>query len=398
VARPDAAHRTISVLGSTGSVGQATLDVACHEEGRFSVRSLTANRNVDLLAQQAIRARAEQAVIADDTLYGALKERLAGSGVKAAAGRQAVIDAAGDKADITMAAIMGVAGLEPILAAIAGGKKVAIANKEPLVSAGSLVMEAARQSGAALLPVDSEHNAIFQVFEKANADKISRIILTASGGPFREWALERMERASPEEALAHPNWKMGQKISIDSATMFNKALEVIEAHHLFTMPPEKIDVLLHPQSIIHSMVEYEDGSVLAQMGAPDMRVPISHVLASPGRMKSPAQRLDFSALSPLSFGEVDECRFPAIKLAYESMNAGQGACVAMNAANEVAVAAFLGGRMGFMDIFRTVRAIVEAAPISVLNSLESILQSDADARRAADDYITNTITPNRKVS
>jgi 1-deoxy-D-xylulose-5-phosphate reductoisomerase len=260
------------------------------------------------------------------------------------------------------------------------------------------VLAAAAKSGATLLPVDSEHNAIFQVFEQNNRDKVARIILTASGGPFREWSMEQMKTATPAQAIAHPNWSMGAKISVDSATMMNKALEVIEAHHLFALPPEQIDVVLHPQSIVHSMVEYADGSVLAQMGASDMRVPIAHALGWPRRLKGAAQRLDFSKLSDLTFAEPDHRRFPAIKLAYDCLKEGQGACIAFNAANEVAVAAFLAGDIGFTDIFAIVRRAVEERPSETLSDLQSVLAFDAKVRHAAQTCIVDKEPTNRKVS
>ncbi len=390
--------KSITILGSTGSVGTATVDVIRSNPSEFSVYALTAHRNVSLLAQQAVEMKAQLAVIGDESLLPELKEALGSSGIKAAAGDSGVMDAASHPVGCVMAAIVGMAGLRPLMAAILSGKHVAIANKEPLVSAGALVLDAAKKSGATLLPVDSEHNAIFQVFEKDEKDKIHRIILTASGGPFRDTPLEKMEAATPEQALAHPNWSMGNKISIDSATMFNKALEVIEAHYLFSMPADKIDVLLHPQSIIHSMVEYKDGSVLAQMGAPDMRVPITHALGWPKRLDGPAQRLDFAKISGLTFGEVDDRRFPAIKLAYDALRQGQAACIAMNAANEVAVSAFLERKIGFMDIYKTVRQVVENCGNPFISGLDSVLDFDSQMRSAALRLITNTTTPDRKVS
>lgn len=390
--------RSVSILGSTGSVGSATLDVVRANKDVFEIEVLTAQKNVAALAEQAKSFDAKHAVIGDESLYCDLKEALAGTKVKASAGRAALIDAAAIPSDCTMAAIVGMAGLEPLLAAIANGNHIAIANKEPLVAAGNIVLAAAAKSGATLLPVDSEHNAIFQVFEQSNRDKIARIILTASGGPFREWSAEQMKAATPAQAVAHPNWSMGAKISVDSATMMNKALEVIEAHHLFAMRPERIDVVLHPQSIVHSMVEYADGSVLAQMGASDMRVPIAHALGWPHRLNSAAQRLDFSKLSSLTFAEPDHRRFPAIKLAYDCLKEGQGACVAFNAANEVAVAAFLAGDIGFTDIFAIVRRAVEEKGGGHISDLQSVLAFDAKVRHAAQTCIVDKEPTNRKVS
>jgi 1-deoxy-D-xylulose-5-phosphate reductoisomerase len=390
--------RSVSILGSTGSVGSATLDVVRTNKDVFEIEVLTAQKNVAALAEQAKSFNAKHAVIGDESLYTDLKDALAGTTVKASAGRAALIESAAVPADCTMAAIVGMAGLEPLLAAIANGNHIAIANKEPLVAAGNIVLAAAAKSGATLLPVDSEHNAIFQVFEQNNRDKIARIILTASGGPFREWSAEQMKAATPAQAIAHPNWSMGAKISVDSATMMNKALEVIEAHHLFALPPERIDVVLHPQSIVHSMVEYADGSVLAQMGASDMRVPIAHALGWPHRLNGAAQRLDFSKLSSLTFTEPDHRRFPAIKLAYDCLKEGQGACIAFNAANEAAVAAFLAGEIGFTDIFAIVRRAVEERPSETLSGLQSVLAFDAKVRHAAQTCIVDKEPTNRKVS
>lgn len=392
--------RSVTILGSTGSVGTSTLDVVRAEREAFCIHALTAQTNVTLLASQAKEFNANLAVIGDETLYGDLKQALAGTDVACAAGRAAVIDAAAETADYTMAAIVGMAGLEPIMAAIANGRHVAIANKEPLVAAGKQVIGAARQSGATLLPVDSEHNAIFQVFEPANRGRVRRIILTASGGPFRQWTADQMKHASADQALAHPNWTMGRKISIDSATMMNKALEVIEAHFLFDLRPEQIDVLVHPQSVIHSMVEYDDGSVLAQMGAPDMRVPIAHTLGWPARIGGNAQRLDFAKLSTLSFEAVDTCRFPAINYAYDCLRAGQAACIAFNAANEICVSAFLDGRTGFANIFDCVRRVVEQrGGDPALQTLDDILAFDRKMRIEAEQCIVNNNpSSTRKVS
>lgn len=390
--------RTLTILGSTGSVGTATLDVVRANADAFTVKALTAQKNVESLARQAIEFKAGLAVIGDESLYSDLKDALVGTGIEAAAGRNAIIESASRPVDCIMAAIVGMAGLEPILAAIANGKHVAIANKEPLVAAGAIVLAAAKKSGATLLPVDSEHNAIFQVFENQNRARIERIILTASGGPFREWTLEQMEAATPAQAIAHPNWSMGAKISVDSASMMNKALEVIEAYHLFALPPEQIDVVLHPQSIVHSMVEYADGSVLAQMGASDMRVPIAHALGWPNRLNNAAERLDFTKISALTFAEVDHRRFPAINLAYDCLRAGPAACIAFNAANEVAVESFLSGRAGFTDIFETVRRMVEEAEQGSLSDLQSVLAFDQKVRHAAARCIVEKETSKRKVS
>lgn len=379
--------KTVSILGSTGSVGRNTVDLISHHAGLYQVNVLTAYRNVTLLAEQAKALNARKAVIGDDTLYPALKELLAGTGIEIAAGRAAVIEAAGEPADWVMAAIVGMAGLEPILAAIGQGGCVAIANKEPLVAAGPLVMAAAQRSGATLLPVDSEHNAIFQVFEPENRAAIARIVLTASGGPFRDWTMAQMDSATPEQAVAHPNWSMGAKISVDSATMMNKALEVVEASYLFAMPPEQIDVLVHPQSIIHSMVEYVDGSFLAQLGAPDMRTPIANALGWPGRIATSGMRLDLAALKRLDFEKPDLERFPALGLAYDAIRAGQAACVTLNAANEVAVEAFLNRQIGFTDIVGIAQRALDEMQMIDLSGLSDILSLDHAVRMTATGYI-----------
>lgn len=389
--------RTLSLLGSTGSVGTAALDVVRANRDAFRISCLTAQKNVDLLAAQAREFCPRLVAIGDEAFYPVLKEMLSGTKIEILAGRGGVVEAAGHPADITLAAIVGMAGLAPMLEAVRHSRCVAIANKEPLVAAGAIVMAEAARCGAALLPVDSEHNAIFQVFEAANRDSIHRLILTASGGPFRSWSAEQMARATREDALKHPNWSMGAKITIDSATMMNKALEVIEAHHLFAMPPEKIDVLIHPQSIIHSMVEYADGSVLAQMGAPDMRVPIAHALGWPARLTGAAQRLDFAKIAGLTFEPVDDCRFPAINLSYRCLRDGQGACIAFNAANEAAVEAFLAKEISFMDIMDIVRGVLDSPLPAEPTSLESILDYDAQMRNRAMSLIKGAHF-NRKAS
>ena len=384
--------KRVTILGSTGSVGTSTVDLIKHNPGAYDVQALTAHSNVDLLADQAIALNAKHAVIGDDAHYAALKQRLAGTGIACAAGRNAVIDAATIPTDWTMAAIVGMAGLEPILAAIAQGQCVAIANKEPLVAAGALVMDAARKSGATLLPVDSEHNAVFQVFENENRAGIDRIILTASGGPFRTWSIEQMRAATPAQAVAHPNWAMGAKISVDSASMMNKALEVIEAHYLFAMPADQIDVLVHPQSVIHSMVEYADGSVLAQLGAPDMRTPIAYTLGWPNRIRTSGQRLDLKTLSRLDFESIDSVRFPSIPMAYECLRHGPAHCIAFNAANEVAVAAFLNGQIGFYGIMDAVKNALDHVESVDMFNLSHVLDFDCTVRKDTNIYIhSNTI-------
>lgn len=379
--------RSVSILGSTGSVGQSTVDLIKSAPDKFRVKALTAQKNADLLIAQALILHPELVAIGDDTLAQQVRKAL--PDIRVVAGRAGIIEAASVSSDWTMAAIVGCAGLEPVLAAIKNSKAVAIANKEPLVAAGHLVMQAAEQSGTKLLPVDSEHNAIFQVFETVNRTAIERIILTASGGPFRTWTAEQMAAATPEQAVAHPNWAMGAKISVDSATMMNKGLEVIEAHHLFALPAEKIDVVLHPQSVVHSMVEYSDGSVLAQLGAPDMRTPIAYTLAWPERMATTGQRLDWRSLRQLDFSLPDMTRFPALALAYDALRSGPAACIALNAANEIAVQAFLSGAIKFSAIVEVVRATLEQAESTVPQTLEDILASDLANRELAHRFIQN---------
>lgn len=390
--------RRVSILGATGSIGQSTADVIASCPDQYDVQAVTANTRAEDLAAVALRLNAKRAVITQEAHYPALKEALSGTGIECACGSEAVIGAAQMPADWIMAAIVGMAGLGPLMAAIEQGTYVAIANKEPLVAAGPQVIEAARRSGAQLLPVDSEHNAIFQVFEADNTDKIVRLVLTASGGPFRTWTLEDMATASPRQALAHPNWCMGDKISIDSATMMNKALEIIEAHYFFGMPPDRIDVLVHPQSVVHSMVEYADGSVLSQMGAADMRTPISQALAWPGRMETPGQRLDLAALRSLTFEPVDHEKFPFIRMAYEVLSIGQAACIAFNAANETAVQAYLEGHISFNDIFRTVRHIIDMLDPYAITCISDIEKMDRDTRNKAQSHITALKSSARKAS
>lgn len=379
--------KRVSILGSTGSIGQSTVDLLLSRSEKFSVQALTCRRNVTLLAEQAKKLKAKRAVVADESLYGALKDILSGSGVETAAGEEAVMEAAAMPCDWTMAAIVGMAGLEPVLQAVGQGRIVAIANKEPLVSAGPFILEAARQSGAMLLPVDSEHNAIFQVFDHDRPEGIEKIILTASGGPFLNTPIEKLAAVTPAQAVAHPNWSMGAKISVDSATMMNKALEVIEAHYLFNVLPENIDVLVHPQSIIHSMVCYRDGSVLAQMGAPDMRTPIAHALSWPDRMETTGRKLDLTKPMKFDFQPVDKKIFSAIPLAYDCLKKGLWACIAMNAANEALVQAFLDGKLGYLDIVRGVRAAVEAAQPRQFSSVQDVISYDKTVRAAADAAI-----------
>jgi 1-deoxy-D-xylulose-5-phosphate reductoisomerase len=375
--------RSVTILGATGSVGHSTLDLIAREPDRFEVVALTAHRDVAGLAELARRHRPKLAVIGDAVLHDALKTALAGTGIETGAGEGAVADAAASGADWTMAAIVGTAGLKPVMRALEGGGTVALANKEALVSAGTLMIQAAAASGATLLPVDSEHNAIFQCFDRARPESVRRIILTASGGPFRDWPLERMRTATPEEAVAHPNWSMGAKISVDSATLMNKGLELIEADRLFPVGAGAIDVVVHPQSVVHSLVEYIDGSVLAQLGAPDMRVPIAHTLAWPERMATPCQRLDLVAIGALAFEAPDRERFPALRLAREALAAGGAKPAILNAANEVAVASFLDKRLGFLDIASLVGEVLARFDPQAPASIDAVLEIDGEARRVA---------------
>ncbi|MFD1950555.1 1-deoxy-D-xylulose-5-phosphate reductoisomerase [Sphingomonas arantia] len=379
--------RTITVLGATGSVGSSTLDLIERTPDAFQVKALTAHRDVAGLAAAAIRTNAELAVIADPDQEPALATALAGTGIAHAAGADAVRDAAGLGADWTMAAIVGCAGLVPVMAAIEAGKTVALANKEALVSAGDLMIRATTRTGATLLPVDSEHNAIFQCLAGSRIERVRRILLTASGGPFRTATIDRMRAVTPAEAVCHPNWSMGAKISIDSATMMNKGLELIEADHLFPIGSERIEIVVHPQSVIHSMVEYIDGSTLAQMGTPDMRTPIAHALAWPDRMDGPSAPLDFTTLGRLDFEAPDPERFPALRLAREAAVAGGGRPAILNAANEIAVAAFLASRIGFLDIARIVATVLDRYDPPAPATIDDVLSIDRQARRIADEVM-----------
>ncbi len=383
---PDPGRR-VTILGATGSVGRSTIEIIEHAKGRFVVEALTANRDVDKLAAQARALNARFAVIADADRYADLKAALSGTGIEVGAGAEAVVEAAARPADLVMAAIVGAAGLAPTLAAVRQGTAVAFANKECLVCAGSLMMAEIEAHGATLLPVDSEHNAIFQVLDPAHHENVSRLILTASGGPFRTTPRADMAAMTPEQAVAHPVWSMGAKISVDSATMMNKGLEVIEAHFLFHMPEEQIEVLVHPQSVIHSLVEYVDGSVLAQLGTPDMRTPIGVALAWPERIETPSDRLDLANLRTLTFEPPDPERFPALTLAREALVRGGSAPTVLNAANEVAVEGFLDHRVGFLDIERIVEATLERVPAAALASLDDVFVADTEARRVANEIL-----------
>jgi len=384
------APRSVVVLGSTGSVGVSTLDLLTQSGDEIEILALTAGRNAADLADQALRWRPALAVIQDEAALPELRARLAGSGIATAAGAAAIVEAAGQGADWVMSAIVGAAGLAPTLAAARAGSTIALANKESLVCAGPALLSIARASGGCVIPVDSEHSAIFQVFAPASVAQIRRLILTASGGPFRAWTLEAMAGASREQAVAHPNWSMGAKISVDSATMMNKGLEMIEASYLFGMPPAQIDVIIHPQSVVHSLVEYADGSTLAQLGPPDMRAPIACAWAWPERMCWAAPALDLAAIGQLTFEAPDETRFPALAIARRALESGAGAPAAMNAANEIAVGAFLDRRLGFLDIARCVSETLErlnsAGQLAAGDDDEAVewaLAIDAAARRVA---------------
>ncbi len=380
------AKRRISILGSTGSIGVNTLDVVGQLGGRdaFDLVALTGNRNIELLARQAKAFGAKTAVTADEARYAELKAALSGTGIEAAAGRNAVVEAAAAEADWVMAAIVGTAGLAPTLAAAERGADIALANKECLVSAGDLFVHAVRKGGGRLIPVDSEHSAIFQSLEDDQHHAVERIILTASGGPFRTWSREQMADVTADVARAHPNWSMGLKISIGSASMFNKALEMIEAKHLFDLRPEQIEVIVHPQSIIHSMVGYTDGSVLAQLGAPDMRTAIGYALAYPDRPMLNVDRLDFAKLAKLDFEAPDEVRFPALRLARTALERGGVQGAVMNAAEEVAFDAFCAGRIGFLAMADVAEEVMEAMVAHpAAGSIEEVFEADAEARRRA---------------
>jgi 1-deoxy-D-xylulose-5-phosphate reductoisomerase len=384
--------RKITILGSTGSIGCNTLDLIQRSPEAYEVESLTANKNVDLLAAQARETNARLAVIADESLYPALKEALSGTSIEVGAGASAVIEAASRPADWVMAAIVGAAGLEPTLTAVRRGVAVALANKECLVCAGDLMLSEIAASGATLLPVDSEHNAIFQVFEFDQRPAIEKIILTASGGPFWNTSSEKMAKATPAEAIAHPNWDMGAKISVDSATMMNKGLELIEAHYLFAMEEDRIDVLVHVQSIVHSLVAYVDGSVLAQLGSPDMRTPIAYALGWPNRIPAPSPKLDLASVGTLNFEKPDSSRFPAIELARQSLRDGGAAPTVLNAANEIAVAAFLQDKVGFLDIARIVENTLGKLSGITAGSLEDVISVDNEARTKAAEEVSTCST------
>lgn len=373
--------KSVCVLGVTGSVGSSTVDILKAHADKYVVDAVTAHRNVGALAKSAIELGAAMAVIADESLYEDLKSALSGTDILAAAGDDALVEAASRPADIVIAAIIGAAGLKATLAAIRRGARVGLANKETLVCAGDLMMAEVAKYQATLIPVDSEHSAIFQVLEQKSVDKVDRILLTASGGPFREWSFEDMKSVSPKQALAHPNWDMGAKISIDSATMMNKGLELIEACRLFPVPEDRIEVVVHPQSVVHSMVEYCDGSVLAQLGSPDMRTPIAYALSWPERIRVDVARLDFATIGQLNFTSPDVKRFPALRLAREALRAGGTVPTVLNAANEIAVGAFLGGKLTFLQIAETVERMMNRIAVSPLRDLDQMFDLDEMTRR-----------------
>jgi 1-deoxy-D-xylulose-5-phosphate reductoisomerase len=372
-------RRKIAILGATGSIGKSTLDLVERNPDRFEVTAVTAATNVQALAEIARRTGARLAVIADEARFGELRGLLSGTDCNVAAGEQALVGATGD-ADLVIAAIVGCAGLRPVMAAVEAGRTVALANKEALVTAGALMTDAAAASGATLLPVDSEHNAIFQCLAGSRGEDVSRIILTASGGPFRTATNEAIDAATPAQAVAHPNWSMGAKISVDSATLMNKGLELIEAHFLFGLPSHQLDVVIHPQSVVHSLVEFVDGSVLAQLGSPDMRIPIAYALAWPERIATPAQRLDLATIARLDFQAPDVDRFPALRLAREALEGGGAAAIVLNAANEVAVASFLAGEIRFREIVHTVEEALQAARFDPPRSIGDVLEIDRVTR------------------
>ena len=388
---PTAAMRSITILGATGSIGASTIDLVKREPGKYRVEALSANANVGALAALSRELDVRFAAIGDATRYRELKDALSGSGIQVGAGENALIEAAERPAEWVIGAITGSAGLKPTLAAAERGAIVALANKECLVCAGNLFMRRAAASGATVLPVDSEHNALFQAMSAGRRVDVRRVILTASGGPFRSWTAAAIGAATLEQALKHPNWSMGPKVTIDSATLMNKGLEVIEAHHLFGLAPDEIDVLVHPQSIVHGLVEFRDGSVIAQLGNPDMRIPIAHCLAWPGRINGPAKRLDLAQIATLSFEPPDLERFPALSLARKALTAGGGAPTVLNAANEVAVAEFLGRQLNFLGIATLVEETLDAAFRRELtrdpSNIDDALAIDHDSRLLARELL-----------
>lgn len=379
-----AAQKSVTILGATGTIGQNALKVMAAHPGRFSVSALTGANNVAELAKQALAVKPKRAVIANDALYGDLKAALSGSGIEVAAGEAALMEAATMPSDVVLSAIVGAAGLKPTLAAIRAGRRIALANKECLVCAGELVNKEARKHGATLIPVDSEHNAIFQVFDFEHPEWVESVTITASGGPFRTWSLEQMHSVTPEQAVKHPNWNMGAKISVDSATLMNKGLELIEAFYLFPLKADQLKVIVHPQSIVHCLVQMVDGSVLAQMSHPDMCTPIAYALAWPERIAAPVRKLNFAEVGQLQFEAPDMTRFPALSLAYNALKTGASAPCVLNAANEVAVQRFLKGEIKFLDIAKIVEKTLASVHNAELNTIDDVLACDAKARAFAE--------------
>lgn len=379
--------RSVTLLGSTGSIGQSTIDLLLQKPGEFAVEALVAHKNVEKLASQAKQLKAKLAVVADQTQYTALKEALSGTAIEVASGAEAVLEAARRPVDWTLSAIVGIAGLKPTLAAAERGALIALANKESVVSGGSLLMKVVQENKAMILPADSEHNAIFQVLTEPHRPYVDKLILTASGGPFRTYKPEQFETITPEEALKHPNWDMGAKVTIDCSTLMNKGLELIETSYLFDFPESKIDILVHPQSIIHSMVAYEDGSFLAQLGVSDMRIPLSYTLAWPHRMKTTSPMLDLVKLGQLTFEEPNYEHFPALSIARQALREGGNRTIVLNAANEVAVQAFLEKKIRFTSIVSLVSEVLSAIPASTPQSVDDILHVDEDARRVAQEIV-----------
>ena len=391
-AKPKLAVRSVTILGATGSIGSSTVDLLKRQPERFSVEALTAHKNGVALAQLARELGARFAAVADPAAYNELKSELSGTGIEAAAGTEAVTEAARRPAEWVIGAITGAAGLEPALAAIERGATLALANKECLVCAGTLFMRRAKEMNAKVLPVDSEHNALFQAMMAGERKDVTKVIITASGGPFRTWSKDDIVRkATLQTALRHPNWSMGPKVTIDSATLMNKGLEVIEAYHLFDLDPDEIEVLVHPQSIVHGMVEFRDGSVIAHLGSHDMRIPIAHCLAYPDRMDGPAKRLDLAEIGSLTFEKPDLDRFPALGLAWQALRTGSGATTVLNAANEIAVAEFVAGKIGFTGIPALVEATLDAAArrgvMREPGSIAEAISVDHDSRLIARDLL-----------
>lgn len=373
-------HKDITILGSTGSIGSNTLDLIGRNPEKYNVKALTANNNVDALALQAITHNADMAVVADKSKYSELKEALSGKNIIVAAGEEALNEAADMSADWVMSSIVGAAGLTPTLTAIKRGATIALANKECLVCAGEFMMQQVKDYGATILPVDSEHNAIFQIFDFGEPEKVEKVTLTASGGPFWNKDIRAMKNISPAEAVKHPNWSMGAKISVDSATMMNKGLELIEAYYMFPVEKDQLDIIIHPESIIHSMVSYIDGSVLAQLGTPDMRTPISYTLGWPHRMSTPSKKLDLTEIGQLNFIRPDEVKFPAINITREVLQKGGSAPTILNASNEIAVGAFLEGKIGFLDITKVVEKTLETIEVFQMNCLGDVQEVDTKSR------------------